>query len=70
MHKLVTFIRQTPSVQIDLEGPKGKEQLVFYPDPQRRWSILKLLDDDYLHSRLTAVDYEVNSKSPLGSWGR
>ncbi len=31
-------------------------------DPKYRWQILKMLDDDYLSSRLTDRRYEVNSK--------
>jgi hypothetical protein len=65
MPTLVTFLKARPELQIDLEGPAGKEALVFYPDPPRRWRILKLLDDDYLHSQLTQIDYEANSKSVL-----
>lgn len=52
-------------IEIDTVEVDGRRQLVFHPDPQRRWRILKLLDDDYLHSALTEIDYEVNSKSPL-----
>jgi hypothetical protein len=52
-------------IAMDTEVVNGSEQLVFHPDPQNRWRILKLLDDDYLHSSLTTVDYEVNSKSPM-----
>ena len=40
----------------------ANNRFVFHPDPQRRWRILKLLDDDYLHSSLTEFDYEVNSE--------
>lgn len=65
MPTLVSFLKARPELQIDLEGPAGKEALVFYPDPPRRWRILKLLDDDYLHSQLTQIDYEANSKSVL-----
>jgi hypothetical protein len=43
----------------------NQEQLVFEPTPSKRWLILKLLDDDYLGSVMTALKYEVNSKSPL-----
>jgi len=52
-------------VKIDLQGPSGKEHLVFYNDPARRWRILKLLDDDYVRSELTKIEYESNSKTPL-----
>jgi hypothetical protein len=40
----------------------GERKLVFDPRPERRFLILKLLDDDYLQSMLTDLRYEVNSK--------
>lgn len=61
---LITFANAR-GIAIDTEVVNGSEQLVFHPDPQHRWRILKLLDDDYLHSSLTTLDYEVNSKSPM-----
>lgn len=39
----------------------GTEALVY--DPKDRWSILKVLDDDYLISEMTYEQYEANSKS-------
>lgn len=63
--RLIAFAAQHPNLELDLEGPAGKEKLVFHNDPQRRWRILKILDDDYLHSQLTEFDYEVNSKDFL-----
>jgi Domain of unknown function (DUF4868) len=50
-------------LQIVKEG--GKQKLLFEPSPNKRWLILKLLDDDYLGSTMTNQKYEVNSKSPL-----
>ena len=44
----------------------GEERLVFNANPNDRWLILKLLDDDFLGSIMTNQKYEVNSKSPLG----
>lgn len=41
----------------------GKERLVFQPDRENRWKLLKLLDDDFLKSDLTNTRYEANSKS-------
>jgi hypothetical protein len=41
----------------------GQEQLLFQTDPERRWRILKLVDDDYLRSSMTNHRYEVNSKT-------
>jgi hypothetical protein len=40
---------------------------VFRNDPQHRFKILKLLDDDHLRSELTTLEYEANSKGlPVG----
>jgi hypothetical protein len=55
----------TNNIPIDTQDVAGETRLVFRTDPARRWRILKLLDDDYLHSQLTQFDYEVNSKSRL-----
>jgi hypothetical protein len=52
------------NVQIVTEN--GEERLLFEPNPNKRWVILKLLDDDFLGSIMTNQKYEVNSKSPLG----
>lgn len=62
--RLIEFAEEQ-QLEIDTEVEGGHRRFVFHPDPQRRWRILKLLDDDYLHSSLTELDYEVNSKSPL-----
>jgi hypothetical protein len=43
----------------------GREWLVFERQLNRRWLILKLLDDDYLHSGMTDIKYETNSKLTL-----
>lgn len=61
MDRLLHFIGSA-QLEIDIEGDPGHEAIVFHPDPPRRWRILKLLDDDYLHSELTTIDYEANSK--------
>jgi hypothetical protein len=65
MSNIVAFAKNNPELQIDYEGRPGKEELVFFPDPQRCWKILQLLDDDFLVSDLTKFRYESNSKSPL-----
>jgi hypothetical protein len=65
MDRIVPFIRERPELDIELAGEPGGERLVFRSAPSQRWKILKLLDDDYLHSLLTDADYEANSKSPL-----
>ncbi len=59
------FKANHPEMKLDIEGEPGEEALVFHREPRRRWRILKLLDDDYLHSQLTELDYEVNSKDLL-----
>jgi Domain of unknown function (DUF4868) len=50
-------------VQIVQEG--GQEKLLFEGSLEKRWLILKLLDDDYLGSIMTHERYEVNSKSAV-----
>jgi hypothetical protein len=44
----------------------GEEELLFDPSVERRWIILKMLDDDYLGSVMTNRKYEANSKRSLG----
>ncbi len=68
MPKLVAFVLARPECGVEIEGEGDAAKLVFRNDPQYRFKILKLLDDDYLHSELTALEYEANSKSaPLGA---
>lgn len=50
------------ALDIELVSEDGREKLVFDGSPAKRWLILKLLDDDYLGSRMTKQKYEVNSK--------
>lgn len=50
------------SLDIDVVRDGHTTQLVFDPDRERRWLILKLLDDDFLGSVMTDERYEVNSK--------
>lgn len=50
---------------IPITNEDGREKLVFDSGRERRWLILKLLDDDYLGSVMTQERYEVNSKVPL-----
>jgi hypothetical protein len=52
------------AVQIVQED--GHEKLLFEGSLEKRWLILKLLDDDYLGSIMTHERYEVNSKSAVG----
>jgi hypothetical protein len=62
MPKLVAFVRRHPECQVDLSGDDDDAKFIFRSDPQHRFKILKLLDDDYLISELTALEYEANSK--------
>ena len=51
----------------ELTGEEDAAQFVFRNDPQSRFKILKLLEDDYLRSELTLLEYAANSKSaPIG----
>ncbi len=50
-------------LDIPVTTSDGHEQLVFQADPEHRWRILKLIDDDYLMSSMTSHRYEVNSKT-------
>lgn len=50
-------------LDIETRTVNGAEELVFEKDVDKRWIILKLLDDDYLGSVLTDRKYETNSKS-------
>ena len=62
MPKLIEYILAHRHVDIDIVGSGEDRHLVFDPAPKRRFQILKLLDDDFLHSVLTARDYEAGSK--------
>lgn len=62
MPKLIDYIEQHPHVDITIAGAGEDRKLVFDPIPRRRFQILKLLDDDFLHSILTTRDYEAGSK--------
>jgi hypothetical protein len=67
MIPLLAFIDSNPHVDVDVVGEGADRRLLFLAAPQRRWKILKLLDDDYLRSNLTTMNYEVDSKGdPLG----
>jgi hypothetical protein len=63
--RIVAFAKQNPKFQIDWEGREGSESLVFHSDAQRRWRLLRLLDDQFVRSIITSLDYEANSKSRL-----
>jgi hypothetical protein len=52
------FSLNIPTAQVD-----GETRLVFRTEPDQRFRILKLVDDDYLRSSMTDHRYEVNSKT-------
>jgi hypothetical protein len=52
-------------LDVQIVQENGEEKLVFEGSLEKRWLILKLLDDDYLGSIMTNEKYEVNSKSAL-----
>ena len=53
-------------LDVQIVEENGQERLLFEANPNKRWIILKMLDDDYLGSVMTNQKYEVNSKSALG----
>ncbi len=61
--KVITEFNLSVPVVID----NGMEKIVFEPAPEKRWQILKLLDDDYLGSVMTHAKYAANSKIRLQS---
>ncbi len=68
MPNIVKFAEEHPECGVEVAGSGDSAQLIFRSDPQHRFKIFKLLDDDYLRSELTALEYEANSKSaPLGA---
>lgn len=54
-------------LDVEIIEVDGARKLVFEPSPQKRWLILKLLDDDFLESTMTGNMYASNSKSTLVS---
>jgi hypothetical protein len=48
-----------------LRGGSYKKRSPYNSDPQKRWAILKLLDDSCLTSALTDYNYEANSNQIL-----
>lgn len=53
-------------LDVQIVQDDGHEKLLFEGSLEKRWLILKLLDDDYLGSIMTHERYEVNSKSAVG----
>jgi hypothetical protein len=50
-------------LKVEITKQGGKEMLVF--NSEDKWSILRLLDDDYLESIMTSLKYEVSGKRTL-----
>jgi hypothetical protein len=53
-------------LDVQIVRENGQEKLLFEGGLEKRWLILKLLDDNYLGSTMTHEKYEVNSKSAVG----
>lgn len=66
MPSVVAFLERNPHVNVPVETSNGSPTLVFRPQAQQRWALLKLLDDDFLRSDLTNINYEANSKTEVG----
>ncbi len=47
-----------------LIGTEGGEEILLF-DATDAWTVLRLLDDDYLESMMTGKPYEANSKRPI-----
>lgn len=62
MDRLVAFVRDRDYIDVEIALEGDAEVLVYRDDVRNRFQILKLLDDDYLHSVLTERDYESGSK--------
>lgn len=68
MPNLLKYIDEHPEVKIKLDGQGADRRFVFDPaDLANRFQILKLLDDDFLHSMLTQRDYESIAKAGISS---
>jgi len=68
MARLLQFVQGHPECGVEIVGTGATAELAYRNDPQHRFKILKLLDDDYLRSELTRLEYEANSKSaPIGT---
>ncbi len=62
---VLAFLERNPHIAVPVDTSGGAPALVFQPQAQQRWTLLKLLDDDFLRSDLTNINYEANSKSEL-----
>jgi hypothetical protein len=52
--------RELPSLKIEIVREGREEKILF--DKRNKWELLRLLDDDFLKSIMTGLNYEVNSK--------
>jgi len=55
------------NLSVPIVADDGVEKIVFETSPDKRWQILKLLDDDYLGSIMTQEKYAANSKMRVSS---
>ncbi|GGL85376.1 Kiwa anti-phage protein KwaB-like domain-containing protein [Nakamurella endophytica] len=65
MPRLLTFLADNPHIDVPLDRSGAEPRLQYDASPQHRWQLLKLLDDDYLHSQLTERNYEATSKTEV-----
>lgn len=52
-------------LSVQIVSDNGTEKILFEQSLDKRWLILKLLDDDYLGSIMTNEKYAANSKTPV-----
>ncbi|SDO24861.1 protein of unknown function [Nakamurella panacisegetis] len=62
MPSVLSFLERNEHIDVPIDRSGNAPALVFSPQPQHRWALLKLLDDDFLRSDLTNINYEANSK--------
>lgn len=65
MPSVLLFLARNPHIDVPVDRSGGSPALVFRPGAQHRWALLKLLDDDFLRSDLTNINYEANSKTEV-----
>ena len=59
---IAALVDKRNDVDLEVIVVDGTIELVFDPSAQRRWTLLKILDDDYLISELTDSRYQAPSK--------
>jgi hypothetical protein len=65
MPSVLAFLDRNPHIDVPVDRTGDSPALVFQSQAQHRWALLKLLDDDFLRSDLTNINYEANSKTEL-----